>query len=73
MDRPFLTNDQFIAEMNTRLREHAYYREGMEFRPYPEGSSGDGMSGYSVTGPYELTGVYAAVATSVSEEFSLKA
>ena len=71
MTKPSLTPDQFIIEVNARLKSHQDYLDGMEFRPYPEGSSGKDMSWYSVTGPYEMTGVYAQVARSVSDEFSL--
>ena len=53
-----LNEDQYLAELNRRLKEHEMYEEGMAFIPFPEGSSGSGMSGYSITGPFNLTGVY---------------
>lgn len=67
-----LTPDQQIAEMNRRLQQHQSYRTGMKFLPYPEGSSGRAMSGYTFTGPFELTGIYAQIAHSVAQEFDLK-
>lgn len=67
-----LNEDEYLAELNRRLRAHEMYREGMAFIPYPEGTSGRGMSGYTVTGPYELMGVYAQVAHSVGRDFILK-
>ena len=71
MAKPKLTPDQHIAELNRRLRQHEYYRKGMAFVPSPPNSSGRKMSGYTVTGPYGLMGVYAQVAHQVSDEFDL--
>jgi hypothetical protein len=71
MPKPPLTADQHIAEMNRQLRQQEYYRQGMAFMPYPEGATGRAMSGYSVTGPFDLIGIYAQVAHQVSEQFDL--
>ena len=71
MAKPLLTPDQHIAEMNRRLGQHPAYRAGMDFLPYPEGSTGPGMSGYTFAGPFELTGVYAQIAHDVAQEFDL--
>ena len=72
MNKPMLTPDQHIAEMNRRLRQHEDYREGMAFVPYPEGTTGRSMSGYSVTGPFDLMGIYAQIAHEVARHFDLK-
>jgi hypothetical protein len=71
MLKPTLTPEQHIAEMNRQLRQHEYYRNGMAFMPYPEGASGRAVTGYSVTGPFDLIGIYAQVAHQVSELFDL--
>ncbi len=72
MTKRLLTEDEFIAELNRQLRQDKAYQEGMAFVPYPEGASGRGMSGYSTTGPFELTGIYARVAHKVFKDFVLK-
>jgi hypothetical protein len=72
MTKPVLTPDQHIEEMNRRLWLRCKYREGMAFVPYPNGATGRSMSGYSVTGPFGLMGIYAQVAHDVAEHFDLK-
>lgn len=72
MQKETLTPDQYLAKMNQQLQTHRDYRKGMEFTAYPEGTSGSAMSGYSTTGPFSLTGIYAQVAHQVSEQFNLK-
>lgn len=71
MNKPRLTPEQYIAEMNRRLKEHDAYREGMAFVPYPEGATGSNLSGYSFTGPFGLTGIYALIAHQVANDFDL--
>ena len=73
MTKPMLTPDQHIAEMNRRLQQHPNFRDGMAFVPYPNGASGRAMSGYSVTGPYGLMGIYAQIAHEVDRQFDLNA
>lgn len=72
MARQKLTPEQYITELNRRLQKHEEYRQGMAFVAYPDGSSGRGMSGYSITGPFELTGIYAQVAHEVAQQFDLQ-
>lgn len=72
MAKGSLNEDQYIAELNRRLTKHKMYKSGMAFVPFPEGTSGNQMSGYSVTGPFHLMGVYAQVAHSMEEDFTLK-
>lgn len=71
MAKERLNGDQYLAELNRRLKVHEMYEEGMAFIPFPEGSSGSGMSGYSITGSFHLTGVYSQITHSVDAEFDL--
>lgn len=71
MSKPRLNEDQYIAEMNRVLHQHELYQEGMAFLPYPAGSKGRHMSGYTVTGPFGLMGVHSQVAHSVGEQYDL--
>ena len=72
MNKPQLTENEYIAELNRQLEQDDYYEEGMEFVAYPKGASGKGMSGYSVKGPHSKIGVFAQVAHKVSERYDLK-
>ena len=69
MPKPRLTPEAYIAEMNRQLREHEHFREGMAFYTYPEGARGNAITGYDVTGPFQLIGVYAQVAKKVADQF----
>lgn len=62
---------RYLDALNAELRTHEYFQSGMAFIAYPEGSVGLEMSGYSVTGPYTLMGVYADVAHKVAGQYSL--
>lgn len=72
MNKPQLTENEYIAELNMQLGKHEYFEEGMEFVAYPEGASGKNMMGYSVKGPHSKIGVFAQVAHKVSEHYDLK-
>lgn len=71
MAKPRLGPDQYLDMLNAELRKHEYFQQGMGFLPFPEGTHGADMSGYSVTGPYALMGVYAEAAHKVSANFDL--
>ena len=67
-----LNEDQYIVELNRQLKLRSEYRDGMAFEAYPSGATGTRMSGYSITGPWSQTLVYATVAHKVAEEYHLK-
>ena len=73
MPKPQLDADQHLAMLNQELRKHEHFQEGMAFLPYPDGTRGRAMTGYSVTGPVNLMGIYAKVASSVATQFHLRA
>ena len=73
MPKQPLTDDEYIEDLNRQLRLHQNYRDPMAFLPSPPGSTGRGMTGYSVNGPFSEMGVYAAIANNVSGQFCLKA
>lgn len=72
MPKPTLTKAQYILELNRCLQQHELYRKGMAFVPYPEGASDLEMSGYSITGPFELTHVYSQVAHQVDGQYDIR-
>ncbi len=71
MIRPTLTPEQYLVELNRRLKLHEAYVDGMEFIPFPLGAVGRDLSGYSVTGPFGLMGIYALISHQVTADFDL--
>jgi len=75
MPKRTLTEDEYIAELNRRLREHEFYRPGMAFVPTPADATGHAISGsefkYKTT-DFDTVGVYAQVARQISDEFDLR-
>lgn len=75
MPKTTLTENEYLAELNRRLREHSSFQPGMKFIPAPPGARGPGMHGYSFVEdglPHWVIGVYAEVGAGVSEDFELK-
>ncbi len=71
MPKEIVSEERYIAELNRMLQLHAEYQPGMAFLPAPEGAQGRAMTGYSVTGPFALMGVYATVAQDVASQFTI--
>lgn len=72
MEKPKLNEDEYVAALNARLRQHPLYVEGMQFRAFPEGASGSAVRGitWGLEGPFV---VMAAVAQQVDEAYELVA
>ena len=67
-----ITEDQYLEELNRRLRMDEMYEKGMEFVPHPPGATGSEISGYSVIGPTSKIGEYARISYQVSKEFVIQ-
>lgn len=50
MTRKKIGEDEYIREMNQRLRAHPDYTGGMEFLPHPPGASGESILGIAWAG-----------------------
>jgi hypothetical protein len=72
MSKMILTEGSYIAELNKQLKNDEYFEESMEFIPYPDGTTGHQISGYSTKGPVNKIGVFARVAYDVSKKFDIK-
>ena len=75
MPKQRITEDEYLAELNRELRDDEEYEEGMNFLPWPPGSSGKGMTGYNMAARFENShwvGIYARVAHKVRERFELQ-
>jgi hypothetical protein len=51
MAKPVISPEEFIAEMNKRIKEHGAYEDGMRVFLVPEGATGRTASGYGFDGP----------------------
>lgn len=74
MPKQRVTEDQYLSKLNECLRVDEDYEQGMEFLPWPPGTSGKGMSGYTMTGRFtnwQWLGIYARVAHKVADEFEI--
>jgi hypothetical protein len=67
MTKKVVTEDQYLEELNRRLKMDEMYEPGMEFIPHPPGAIGSQMSGYS-----SKIGEYGRISFEVSQEFEIK-
>jgi hypothetical protein len=51
MAKPVISPEEFIAEMNKRIKGHGAYEDGMRVFLVPEGANGKTASGYGFEGP----------------------
>jgi len=70
MEKPQVNEDGYLAELNKALQAHPNYRSGMKFLPYPEGSSGSGVMGFTWV-PMTEIGVFAEVSNGVMKAVDL--
>lgn len=66
-----LTEDEYIHEMNQRLRNHPDYIGGMEFLPHPPGAAGDSILGIAWAG-IVFHKAYEEVLRSMEDDFELE-
>ncbi len=70
MGKPTLNEDQFIAELNRRLKAMPWYKWDMAVVAAPPGSAGVTASGYDVVGAVS-GGQMAEIEREVLKEFDL--
>lgn len=62
-----LSANDYIDELNRRLKAHPEYQDGMKFIPHPVGSSGRYISGPSVIDNREMDWLYNEIQQQVYE------
>lgn len=71
MSKKKISEDDYIHEMNRRLREHPDYEGGMEFLPHPPGAAGEGILGIAWAG-LVFRRAYREVLESMERDFELE-
>lgn len=71
MGKKKLNEDEYIHEMNRRLRGHPEYEGGMEFLPHPPGSGGASVLGIAWAGLVFHT-AYREVLESMERDFEVE-
>ncbi|MBP0597705.1 hypothetical protein J8I26_06305 [Herbaspirillum sp. LeCh32-8] len=71
MSKKKITEDEYIHEMNRRLRAHPDYIGGMEFLPHPPGSVGESILGIAWAG-IVFHQAYREVLESMEHDFELE-
>ena len=71
MSKPVLTHDQYLHELNARLRAHAQYELGMRFMAAPDAATGANMGGCLGDAPAAQEGVMRAIAHQLSQQVDL--
>jgi len=66
-----INEDEYIHEMNRRLRDHRDYVGGMEFLPHPPGAAGESILGIAWAG-IVFHQAYREVLESMERDFELE-
>jgi hypothetical protein len=64
-----LNEDQYLEELNDKLRTHPDFKPGMRFMPWPEGATGAAVRGITWDGGEIMdTRIFAEVSMRVADE-----
>lgn len=72
MSKPILTHDQYLHELNARVRAHEQYELGMRFMAAPDAATGANMGGFLWEAPPAKEGVMRAIAHQLSQQVDLR-
>jgi len=71
MAKAALTKQEFVDEINARIKSHAAYKSGAVAKFYPEGASAETASGVMYEGPEQARAIFADVEAAVRREFAV--
>jgi hypothetical protein len=71
MPLPKLTIDDYIDELNRRLRRQPEFREGMRFERHPKLAVGKAVRSVTAEGADDMPGVFARVERELDGEFDI--
>ena len=72
MSKPTLTHDQYLQELNARVRAHAQYELGMRFMAAPDAATGANIGGFVWESPPDKEGVMRGIAHELSQQVDLR-
>ncbi len=70
-DNPSLSLEDYMAELNERLRQHPMYLEGMHFPDPQPGSTPMLAAALAWEGPWDCLGVFSSVIEEVAKDYDL--
>lgn len=71
MSRKSLNHVQYLAELNQRLWADPDFREGMEFKLYPDGEIAGHLRGANQAGACSIPAVFSRIEAQVAQECDL--
>ncbi len=71
MQKQAMNGDQYLDELNKRLRSHQNYQEGMAFEAYPPGSTGNDIQSIGWTQFFDAPGICAEIRNQLNTEAEL--
>ena len=71
MSKPHLTKQEFVDEINSRIKSNALSHSRMTAKFYPEGASAETATGVMYEGPEGARGMFETIEAEVRKEFSV--
>jgi hypothetical protein len=72
MSKPVMTHDQFLHELNARLRAHPQYELGMSFKAAPDAATGANIGGFLWEAPPDKENLMRAIERGLAQEVELR-
>jgi hypothetical protein len=67
----YLSEDEYLAELNRRLRAHRDYQPGLAFLAHPPGATGSAILGMAIAG-FHYGPAYMEVCNSMLPDFEIR-
>lgn len=72
MAKPILTHDQYLHELNARLRAHPQYQLGMMFKAAPDAATGANIGGFLWQAPPGKEAMMRDIEHALSQQVELR-
>lgn len=72
MPKPIMTHDQYLQELNARLRAHPEYELGMMFKAAPDAATGANIGGFLWEAPTDKELVMRAIEQELAQQVELR-
>ena len=72
MTKPILTHNQYLQELNARLRAHPQYELGMLFKVAPDAATGANMGAFLWEAPAAKEAVMRDIEYTLSQQVELR-
>lgn len=72
MSKPIVTHDQYLHELNARLRAHPQYELGMMFKVAPDAATGANIGGFLWDAPPDKEALMRGIEYELSQQVELR-